>query len=47
MLFASDFNGKVLLKVNGHEHYIDDVFGREFIKAYRKDNNAMAEEMKV
>lgn len=33
-LFSIDFDGKTILKVNGHEHKIDDIFSKEFSRYY-------------
>lgn len=44
-LFASEFNGEIILRVNDHEHPMPDLLGGEFLNAYTENKSSIESEV--
>lgn len=44
-LFASEFNGEIILRVNDHEHPMPDLLGEEFLNAYTENKSSIESEV--
>ena len=41
ILSADQFDGKVILRVNGHDHYMPDIFGQYFVDTYLQQKDSL------
>ncbi len=46
MLCASNYEGRIILKVNGHNHYLHDIIGQYVVDAYSDMKDAMEDSLK-